>query len=258
MTRSNLCVLIDGNVADCALVAKRNALAERLGLPLLGASEIEPDSLVLAYAETGLELRPGEAATKSGARVDLRKRAIPRSRARAGHATRSQPLVRAMGRRTKRVIDATAGFGDDAIAIASLGHSVVAIERSAVVAALLEDGCERARLDPEIEPIAARLQLRIGDSCELLASLPEPPDAVYIDPMYPPRRSKSALPRLQVQLLRRLVGEADDADALFEAALRSGARRVIVKRPREAPPLVGAPGASFEGKLARYDVYHRV
>ncbi|MFC6328234.1 class I SAM-dependent methyltransferase [Alloalcanivorax gelatiniphagus] len=35
-----------------------------------------------------------------------------------------------------------------------------------------------------------------------------------------------------------------------------GARRMVVKRPRKAPPLAGvAPHHSHEGKTVRFDVY---
>lgn len=255
MTRPQVCVLMQGEDLDETLADASRALARRLALPLLESAEIEPEALVLALGEKGLELRPGEAPLRRGARVDFRKRAIVRHK-RSGHATRRQPLARAVGRGAAHIVDATAGFGDDTIALASLGHRVLAFERSPIVAALLEDGCERARQIPMLAEAAARIELRIGDACDLLRSLPTPPDVVYVDPMYPPRRSKSALPRLPIQLLRRLVGEEDDADALFAAAMESGARRVVVKRPPEAPSLGGTPAARFEGKLARYDVYH--
>jgi 16S rRNA (guanine1516-N2)-methyltransferase len=168
-----------------------------------------------------------------------------------------QPLPRAIGRKPGFVVVATAGFGGDAFALATLGHRVLAIERSPVVAALLEDGHARALADPQLQETAGRIRIRCADARELLGQLDAPPDAVYIDPMYPaPPRPKTALPRLEIQLLRRLVG-TDSGDAeLLAAALASGARRVVVKRPPGAPVLPGPRAASHPGKLVRYDVYH--
>ena len=48
------------------------------------------------------------------------------------------------------VVDATAGLGRDSFVLATLGCDVTAIERQPVVAALLQDGLGRARLDHEV------------------------------------------------------------------------------------------------------------
>lgn len=44
-----------------------------------------------------------------------------------------------------RVLDATAGLGRDGFVLASLGCEVTLVERQPLIAALLEDGLERAR-----------------------------------------------------------------------------------------------------------------
>jgi 16S rRNA (guanine1516-N2)-methyltransferase len=72
--------------------------------------------------------------------------------------------------------------------------------------------------------------------------------------MYPsPRRTRS-LPKRELQILRQLLGDAEDAVALVQAA-RPVAARVVVKRPHRAAPLL--PDVSFEvsTKLVRFDVY---
>lgn len=249
-----VCVLLDSEDPRASLAA--HALAERLGLEALSSGDIGADRLVLAPTDEGLELREGTAPLRRGVKVDFRGRAVTAgSRRRPGHAAAGQPLLRAVGRGSGRVFDATAGFGDDAILLASLGREVTAAERSPVVAALLEDGRERALADPELRAGAERLRVRSGDSRRLLMELPEVHDVIYLDPMFPPKRRASALPRRPLQLLRRLVGEDPDAAELLEIALASGARRVVVKRSHEAPPLVDAPSESHSGKLVRYDVY---
>ena len=80
------------------------------------------------------------------------------------------------------------------------------------------------------------------------------PDAVYIDPMFPPKRKRGALAHKGVRLLRTLVGVDDDAAELLEAA-RERAHRVVVKRPTWAEPIAVAPSLAITAKLVRYDVY---
>lgn len=249
-----VCVLLEPQAPLASQAA--HELADRLQLPLLAAADIAAHQLVLAPTAQGLELREGDAPTRRGVKVDFRGRAVTaQSRRRPGHSVAGQPLLRAVGRGSGRVFDATAGFGDDAILLASLGRLVTAVERSPVVAALLEDGRQRALADTQLRESAERLTVRCGDSRALLAALPAGHDVIYLDPMFPPKRRASALPRRPLQLLRRLVGEDPDADALLEAALASGVRRVVVKRSHAAPPLGGRPSSSHAGKLVRYDVY---
>jgi 16S rRNA (guanine1516-N2)-methyltransferase len=135
---------------------------------------------------------------------------------------------------------------------------VLAVERSPVVAALLADGLRRALADPSLAEVAARITLRVGDARDVLSDLDEPPDVVYVDPMFDLERTSSALPRKKIQLLRRLLAnEGHDAAELLDQALASGARRVVVKRALRAEPLAPRPSASHPGKLVRYDVHTR-
>ena len=224
------------------------ALARRLGLPLRpGLDETPDEDLLLVGSPAGLELWAGPHPRQGRARVDF------------GHRQSGRPpanLKRAIGRQAGWVIDATAGFAADAFRLAALGHRVLAWERSPVLVALIEDGLRRALADPELRATAERLEIQCGDSLDLLPRLDERPDAVYIDPMYPaPARPKAALPPLEIQLLRRLLGAEPGAEALLAVALASGARRVVLKRPPSAPELPGPLAAQHAGKLARYDVY---
>jgi 16S rRNA (guanine1516-N2)-methyltransferase len=80
------------------------------------------------------------------------------------------------------------------------------------------------------------------------------PEVVYLDPMFPPKK-KSALVKIEMRVLRQLVGDDEDAAVLFESAARVARKRVVVKRMRLAPELVPNPTIVFEGKTTRYDVY---
>jgi len=99
--------------------------------------------------------------------------------------------------------------------------------------------------------------LVVADGRPYLQNLSESdrPDVVYLDPMYPHRR-KSALAKKEMQLLRQLVGDDEDASELLLAALASAKQRVVVKRPRLAPVLVGsAPGFQITAPNTRFDIY---
>ena len=74
-------------------------------------------------------------------------------------------------------------------------------------------------------------------------------------PMFP-ERGKTAKVKKSMAFFHHLVGSDDDAAALLPLALATARYRVVVKRPRHAPPLADMePGLCFEGKSTRFDVY---
>lgn len=164
---------------------------------------------------------------------------------------------------TPNVLDATAGLGRDAFVLASLGCKVQMIERNPVVAALLDDGLERAKLDSEIGHwVAERMSLIHASSHGALQQLIndndfQRPDIVYLDPMYPhPEGKKSALVKKEMRVFQSLVGADLDADGLFEPAMELAKKRVIVKRPDYADWLNHhKPSMAIETKKNRFDVY---
>lgn len=161
-----------------------------------------------------------------------------------------EPLRNALGASKTdawSVVDATCGQGRDAWMIAAWGHAVVSYERHPVLAWLVRRAWAAAGAP-------ASPAFRLGEA----TTHREGADAVYLDPMFPPSR-KSAEPSGDVQLLRRLLGGAAPPDGLLDWALGIAGRRVVVKRPRRAPPLEGghAPSFALEGKASRFDVYVR-
>lgn len=176
---------------------------------------------------------------------------------------RGQSIAKAVGLKggaNPEVIDATGGLGRDAFVLASLGCRVTVLERSSVLAALLEDGLNRARQDEELGAwIEERLRLLHTDAIRWMEALSESdfPEVVYLDPMFP-HRKKSALVKKEMRLLQSLLGGDGDADALLPAALRIARKRVVVKRPDYAPNLAGLqPTMSITSKKHRFDVYVR-
>ncbi len=243
----------DSGVPRCE---RATALAERLGVPVVARNDALNHAFCLCVESTGLAIARGDA-LGSRARVDWRARIHPRRRS---LGARRDPLLRAIGKAPRRVVDTTAGFGNDAFSLALAGHEVIAIERCPPIALLLEDALEAALADPELEPATSRMELRVGDAAkvlETLRALDRQIDCIYLDPMFPPKRKSSALAKLPLQILQELVGPDTDSEALFAAARGVARDRVVVKRPDHAAPLHPNPTVSYAGKLTRYDVYYR-
>lgn len=174
---------------------------------------------------------------------------------------RKEMLIKAIGFRKNQplsVLDATGGMGKDTFLMAGYGCRVHALERNRIVAALLQDGLRRASQHAATHNIAEKIHLSIQDSLQFLHSsigLEKEYDVIYLDPMFP-KRDKSALVKKEMQILQKLIGYENDTDHLFATALKVAGKRVVVKRPKIAPPLTGStPSFSLSGKTTRFDVY---
>ena len=270
-------------------LARLKARCAEAGLELREEPEGAEGPEVLSIRGTGLSLRETpEGLTLCGNGLELRgdfTRMMPRLR--QGNLQR-EFLVKAS--RIKGLgdhpfaVDATAGLGEDSILLAAAGYYVRMYEHNPVIAALLRDALRRAAEIPELKDYAARMELVEGDSTEALAEMggqsakarettsaaqqvpesgmSEPaaelsavPDLVLLDPMFPARQ-KSALIGKKLQLLQKLEMPCASEEALLTAALGTGARRVIVKRPLKGPYLAGKkPDYSITGKAIRYDCF---
>lgn len=165
----------------------------------------------------------------------------------------------------RKVVDATAGLGQDGFILALAGFQVRMIERSAIVHALLQDGLQRAQRsnDLQLAQAASRIELLHGSSDALLPDMDDA-DIIYLDPMFPARR-KSAKVKKNMQMLQALLhGDEEDAAQtneaasaqLLETALQRARHRVVVKRPRIAGHLGGhKPSSEIAGKTNRFDIY---
>ncbi len=239
---------------------RAEALAAELRLPLIGRDSVieEPEGLRLVVSADRLALGTANLRMGGTIAVDFAAGAVGYRRE---SARRRQPLARAVGLRggPPSVMDATAGLGRDSFLLACLGCTVVAVERSLVLGTLLEDGLARARssTDEDLRVVAGRITLVVEDARELLSTVAEDdrPDVVFMDPMYPVKK-KAALPKKEMRICRRLVGDETDAAGLLAVARKTARRRVVVKRPKHAPPLEKGVAIEYRGKIARYDVYH--
>lgn len=234
---------------------RAQALAGRWGLPLI--DDAQQARFVLRVGEDGLELGERGSGTKPIRCEFVEGKAGYRRRLGGG---RKQLLVRAVGvkgGRAPRVLDATAGLGQDAFVLATYGCRVTLVERSPLIAALLEDGLRRAHSDEDAAPIVQRMRLEHADARELLIGrdASAQPEVIYLDPMYP-HRNKAALPKKEMRFFRELLGDDHDAGALLEVALMRARQRVVVKRPKNASPLADTPpSTTLESKTTRFDIY---
>jgi 16S rRNA (guanine1516-N2)-methyltransferase len=238
---------------DAQQAEEAEAIARRWGLPL------GPAKFQLQLTDKQLQLSNSEEPETGTVIVDFVGGAVAHRRRFGGG--RGQAIARAVGLKggaNPDVLDATGGMGRDAFVLASLGCKVTLIERSPVVAALLEDGLSRAKADHEIGPwVTERMHLIHADAISWMNRLNKNdfPGVVYLDPMFP-HRSKTALVKKEMRLLQQLLGDDQDADALLLAAIRIASKRVVVKRPDAAPHLADMePTMSLHSKKHRFDVY---
>jgi 16S rRNA (guanine1516-N2)-methyltransferase len=203
---------------------------------------------------------------------------------------KNQAIAKACGidKNYKTLIDATAGRGEDAFILAALGFEVTLIERhpevyQALCQALdaldaldnLSQGSEetpetktktktktknktktetKTESEKEISKIYSRLKIYGEDAKTLIPKLPKA-EVILLDPMFPERK-KSALVKKPMREIKSLVGDDLDADALLPIALSHATKRVVVKRPKQAPFLnQQKPSFQLIGKSSRFDIY---
>ncbi len=209
------------------------------------------------------------------------------------------------------IYDLTAGLARDSMIMLSsiicdIEESAVQplrlhmVERDPLVASLLKDAMRRldilANLNSNERNIAnllsKSLSMEEGDALSVLErmltdarsidSVPYPPDIVYLDPMFPPRKKKASAVKKDMAMLHSLLGTAtmsndkceieevekvrlEEEQKLLVAACNAAKRRVVVKRPANALPLgvcgdkddadIPVPSYDIRGNINRWDVY---
>lgn len=217
-----------------------------------------PVGLALVFENDVLGLKDFSEPKTGAVVVDFTADAIAYRASRS--SIKNEAIAKAIGLKgnTKTtVIDATAGLGRDSFMLMTLGAQVTMLERSPIVAALLQDGLRRALHCDALKPdLSQNLQFIPGQARELLSNWEnEAPDAIYLDPMFP-HKKKSALVKKEMRLFQQLLGHDEDADALLEPALALATKRVVVKRPDYAPFLASQkPSMQIKSKKHRFDVY---
>ena len=251
----NLAAILAVLYSDAAQQDNSRILALRLGVELVDAEAAATtgQAFFLCYRDGSLKLLDRQTLKKGGLQVEIEPRPGEQH---SYPAPKKDLLAHAIGRKTRSVVDATTGWAQDSLAIFRMGYQLQCVERSPVMAALIADGLQRLAqkdwmLRRSLEPPA----LLQGNAIELLATLPQTPECIYLDPMFPAKPKKSALAKKGMMVLRDILGDDIDRAALFDAAWQTEAKRVVVKSPDYAEPLGGKPSEIYQGKLLRYDVY---
>ena len=223
------------------------ALSEKLNTEvLMGAPD--SDELCLCYGENGLSLC-GMGMSMTG---DFTEQ-IPRLKKARLQGEMLVKAVKLKGREKLKILDATAGMGEDSLLLAAYGHEVSLYEYDPVISALLEDTLKRSAEIQALSECVSRMTLHAENSIEAMKKLKEPPDVVLLDPMFP-ERSKSGLIKKKFQLLQKLESPCSDEKELMEAAVLAKPLKIVIKRPAKGPYLAGVkPDYSILGTAIRYD-----
>lgn len=240
--------------------AQAQALASRLGIEYVATENVDESvtGVYLEYLSQGLSLCDSGKSKVGPTCVDFHDAGLAR---RVSDSMKQQNLIKALGLKKlskPRVLDAMAGLGKDAFLMASAGCSVQMLEKSHIVHALLEDGLARLSGGAGTS-LFYDIALQHSDFLNSGFSKSDF-DVVYLDPMYSIVNRKSRAKK-DMDRLHDLVGmESQDPmvldPVLLEKAFGIADKRVIIKRPKNAPNFAGRkPEISYSGSSARFDVY---
>lgn len=157
--------------------------------------------------------------------------------------------------RSSAVLDMTAGLLQDSLILARCGFQVTALERNDELWQVAQNSLQAFMAETGYSDTGLRLTHLRAD-----AALWQPDRdyaVVYLDPMFP-ERDKSAAVTKEAQYLqsKEQPASTDEEQALLANARAIASKRVIVKRPANAPYLAEqGPDFSDAGKAIRYDVY---
>ena len=230
-------------------------IARELNLTVAKGLDQISDPVALMVDDSDMWLQENKLSPPGPVRVDFASPAMLYRR-RGGH---NELLGKAVGirrGRVPRVIDATAGLGRDAYVLADLGCSVTMLERSNVLALLLEEALKLALISPfdEVRRAAARLSILRCDSTTFKADSDQ---VIYLDPMFEDRKG-SAAAKKDLSVLQALHGAGAGHEELVAWAFSQPVARIVVKRPLKADLITkGPPSHVLRDKSIRFDVYSR-
>lgn len=182
----------------------------------------------------------------------------PKSKYQKRKPLKNELLIKAIGSKVTEVFDLTMGLGEEAWLLAQAGYQVTGIERDPFLVECLLGAQQEALQSGEewVKSAAARLKIICGESQEILSNLEKRPECCYLDPMFEYGFKQTALPRLEMQVMRAWIQTpTDNLEVLLQAAIGLATKRVVIKRPRQAPVMGPAPHHQIMGKAMRYDIY---
>jgi 16S rRNA (guanine1516-N2)-methyltransferase len=241
------------NIKDLKVFLDREAVPENYS------------GLILHCAESGLSISCPGHSPASPTQINFNSDSL---QYRLNTSKRSEGLLKAVGldkySLPLSIVDGTAGLGTDAYIMAAMGCQVTMLEKSAIMAALLDDGLKRGinSADPLLKSHLHRMTLYFTDVISYLNAIDTSvikPDVVYLDPMFP-ARDKSAKVKKDMALMQKLLPANDDVEEMLDIALRCAGKRVVLKRPGKANPKAmkaASPRPEFQvpGKACHFQVY---
>lgn len=168
-----------------------------------------------------------------------------------------------VNKKSIKIIDATAGFGTDALVLAGLKCQVYAIEKNPIIFNLLQDRLTKAINHDFLAPLVKNIKLIFGDARiiipEIVNNYKYIPDVIYLDPMFK-KKNRTAAPNKQIQILQNILKQEIKQETnnlkLLTVCLQHAAIKVVVKRPKISEYLENIkPNFSFLGKANRFDIY---
>lgn len=154
-----------------------------------------------------------------------------------------------------RVIDGTAGFGQDGLILASTGARVTLIEQNPIVFLMLYFEKIKMSQHKNWQKLMERITIVFGDSNKIINDGIKH-DLIYLDPMFPNGSYKGAVNK-NMQILHAMLNPptSDDELRLFDAAIAK-CDKLIIKRPLSAPNFADKlPNQSLNNEVIRFDVY---
>lgn len=146
------------------------------------------------------------------------------------------------------LLDLTGGLLGDSLLFLAAGCEVTTLERNPLVSFLIQSSLGNAR-----HPALSRLKFHPVDA-ETFLSQGLVPEVIFFDPMFEDVNGKAS-PKKEMRIFRNMLAGDADAENVLKKAILSGAKRIVVKRPRLSRELGAGRPVPFEGKSTRYDVY---
>lgn len=167
-------------------------------------------------------------------------------------------LIRSVGADPSQgpLLDASAGFLKDALALARCGFEVVAMERNPILFYFLSRQLQDLQAHDFFKSFLHRLTYLKGSSGEKSLYAEKSFQAIYFDPMFE-QGSKKGLSKIGMRAFHALTGHDEDAPRVAEALLLQSPR-LVIKRPLKAQPLLDKkPSHTFKSNTVRFDMYLR-
>ena len=155
------------------------------------------------------------------------------------------------------VLDGTAGFGHDALILASSGAHVTLCESNPVMALLLYYEYQAMAQVANWQGLLGRMDIIYKDTSKMIGEF----DCVYLDPMFP-KDSYKAKVNKQMQALHELAAPPTQSEAhqIFCRSMNmiKSNGRLIIKRPIGAPYFAQQPpNHSIQNDALRFDRYDK-